>query len=101
MKNIGVVCTVESLVVLVISGTVFGTLYKTLVVLTAEGFLVLVIPGNVGSMMEKVGLLAVDISAVVAVQVTPCAAALALKGKACGSLKEMVGLLLLDRQGTV
>jgi hypothetical protein len=91
VKNTGVVWTVDSLVVLVISGTVFGAMYKTLVVLTAEGFLVLVIPGNVGSMKEKEGVLAVEFSAFVAMQGTLCAAAVAFKGKVYGSLKKMVG----------
>jgi hypothetical protein len=92
---------VESSVVLVISGTVFGTMYKTLVVLTAEGFLVLVIPGNVGSIKEKEGVLAVAVLAVMAMQGTLCAATLAFTGKACGSLKKMVGLILLDREEIV
>jgi hypothetical protein len=80
VKNTGVVWTVDNLVVLVISGTVFGALYKTLVVLTAEGFLVLVMLGNVGSMKEKEGLLAVEASAVLAMLGTLCAAGLAFRG---------------------
>lgn len=101
MKTTGVVWTVDSLVVLVLSGTVFGATYKTFVVLTAKGFLVLVIPGNVGSMKEKDGVLAVEVSAVVAMQGTLVAAALAVTRKVFGSRKEMVGLILPDRQRIV
>jgi len=101
VKSTGVVSTVDSFVVLVVSGAEFGAMYKTLVVLTAKGFLVLVIPGNVGSMKEKEGVLAVEVSAVVAMQGTLRAAALAFSRKVFGSLKEMVGLILLDRQRIV
>jgi hypothetical protein len=52
-------------------------------------------------MKEKEGVLAVEVSAAVGVKGTLCAAALALTRKVCGSLKEMDGLILLDRQGMV
>jgi len=101
VKSTGVVWTVDSLVVLVVSGTVFGAMYKTFVVLIAKGFLVLVIPGNVGSMKEKEEVLTVEVSAVVAMRGTLCAASLAFTRKVFGSLKETVGLIFLDRQRIV
>jgi hypothetical protein len=87
VKITGVVWTVEGLVVLVISGTACGALYKTRVVLTVEGFLVLVIPGKVVSMKEEEGVLAVEVTEVVVMHGTLCAASLAFTGKVCGSLK--------------